>query len=405
MTAGAGMEPDTPGLHWERGAAAALAALPGIGPASLRGLLDAAASPAAAWAAVRDGHLRRPEGRSSGRGIPWTVAAAGVDVAERAASLRRADVGVTWLGGPDYPSRLAGDEQAPGVLFWRGSLDGLQRQCVAVVGTRRCTPDGRVVAAELGRDLAEAGVCVVSGLALGIDGAAQRGAVDSGRPGATVGVAGGGVDVPYPRSHARLWEDVVAIGAIVSEAAPGVPAQSWRFPVRNRVIAGLADLIVVVESHAGGGSLLTVDAALARGTEVRVVPGPVHSPASAGTNRLLMEGAGPVRSAADVLDALGDFRPSPPMDGRPRRRLAAPLPPVVAGAGAPASHSPRASASIAPLHPTTEAVLDAVGWRPMTLNTVVLGCGLGLAAVTAALDDLVERGLVAQERGWWQRRR
>ena len=386
-------------------AAAALAALPGIGPSSLRSVLVAGGSPLSAWEQVREGRLRRPEPRGGARGVPWAVAAAGVDLGERAAALRSGGMAVTWIGRPEYPCRLAGDDEAPAVLFWRGSLEGLDGRCVAVVGTRRCTPDGRAVAAELGRELADAGVCIVSGLALGIDGAAHRGAVGSGRRGATVGVAAGGVDVPYPRSHAALWEDVVVVGAVLSESPPGVAAQAWRFPVRNRVIAGLADMVVVVESHAGGGSLLTVDAALARGIEVRVVPGPVHSPASAGTNRLLMEGAGPVRCAADVLDALGDLRPSPPLTYRrsaaTRRGLAAPLPqrPV-----APSQPAPSAKAGpCGALDPTTAAVLDAVGWQPVTLNTVLLRSGLGLAAVAAALDELAGRGLVVDERGWWQR--
>ena len=173
---------------------------------------------------------------------------------------------------------------------------------MAIVGTRRCTHYGREVAFELGRDLARAGICVVSGLALGIDGAAHAGVLDAlaagHRRGATgsrrsggeagtagpVGVAASGVDVAVPPAPRRLWSRVAAAGAVLSETAPGQPAQAWRFPARNRIIAGLAGAVVVVESHAGGRLDAHRRRRPARGVEVMAVPGPVHSPASAGTN-------------------------------------------------------------------------------------------------------------------------
>ncbi len=241
---------------------------------------------------------------------------------------------MTWPGRPDYPSALVNDPERPGVLFWRGDLRHLARPCVAVVGTRRATLDGRSVAFELGRDLAAAGICVVSGLALGIDGAAHAGALRSARASVArgagaigagpAGVAASGVDVPYPRRHAGLWEQVVTSGVMLSETLPGRPAQAWRFPARNRIIAGLAAMVVVVESHAAGGSLITAEAAMARGIEVRVVPGPVHSSASAGSNQLLYDGPGPVRNAQDVLDGLGIFlAPRRPRSRPPARHAGA----------------------------------------------------------------------------------
>ena len=228
-------------------------------------------------------------------------------------------IGVTWWGAPTYPAALIDDPEPPGVLFWRGSLTALDRPCVALVGTRRATPDGRAIAFELGRDLAAAGVCVVSGLALGIDGAAHAGAV---RGSAGPGAAGHGGCGRQRRRRAlpppppQLWEEVVATGAVVSETLPGAPAEAWRFPVRNRIIAGLSRMVVIVESHRAGGSLITAEAALARGVELRVVPGSVHSAASAGSNQLLYDGPGPVRSARDILDGLGLFRPDPPAADR-----------------------------------------------------------------------------------------
>jgi len=328
-------------------AAAALAALPGMGPVGLGRLLVEAGGPVEAWEWVCRGRWVRPSSaasRAAQAGGSWAGLARGIDVEQRWQCLAAEGVQVTWWGGDDYPAVLVDDPLPPPVLFWRGDLRLLQSRRVAVVGTRRCTPDGAATACQLGRDLAAAGVVVVSGLALGIDGAAHRGALasarglegagieasarrqlcaaraepagppDAGGPGgapvrgrsvAAVAVAGSGVDRPYPARHADLWEQVATSGLLLSEAPPGQPAQAWRFPARNRIIAALAEVVVVVESHVAGGSLLTVDEALARGVEVAAVPGPVRSPASGGTNQLLVDGAIPVRHAGDVLGVLG----------------------------------------------------------------------------------------------------
>jgi DNA processing protein len=395
--------------------AAALSTLPGMGPATLVEVLREW-EPRQAWARIVSGGLKRPPssrlapgrpvadrsvGQSTsvqeeiwfGGGSPrpepavnrttsWAEIARRFDPGPWWAAIAARGIGVTWPGESAYPDALADDPHPPGVLFWRGSLDCLGHPCVAVVGTRNATPDGRAVAYELGRDLATAGVCVVSGLALGIDGAAHLGALDGLAPGGRagpVGVAASGVDVPYPRRHAGLWSRVAAAGAILSETPPGRPAQAWRFPTRNRVIAGLVRMVVVVESHASGGSLITAEAALERGVEVRVVPGPVHSPASAGSNQLLYDGPGPVRSGRDVLDALGMIRPDPePRPGPNRTR---------------------------PLSRAAAAVLEASGWRPASINQIVRRSGVSVAAVQAALDELEAGGYVASDGGWWVRRR
>ncbi len=226
----------------------------------------------------------------------------------------------------------------------------------------------------------------------------------------TVGVAASGVDVPYPLRHRALWQRVVRTGAIVSETPPGRAAQAWRFPARNRIIAGLAKMVVVVESHAGGGSLITAEAAIDRGIEVRVVPGPVHSPASAGSNQLLYDGPGPVRDAQDVLDGLGILRstprPSSPPHERPRGARRPPesrgglWPPAAGGWPEPGLAGRAARVG---LDPAPRAVLDALGWRPTSLNEVVERCALTVAAAARALDELEVRGLVAREGGWWTR--
>lgn len=368
--------------------AAALSSLPGMGPATLVAILRER-PPREAWTAVREGDLgpdlplaTRPAEAA------WQQAAWRLDPEAWWEGWAQAGIEVTWPGDERFPVALRHDPHPPGVLFWRGEIAHLDRPCVAIVGTRSATPEGRAVAFELGHDLACAGVCVVSGLALGIDGAAHTGVLaagdNDGRAG-PVGVAASGVNVPYPRQHARLWERVVEAGAVVSENLPGRPAQAWRFPSRNRVIAGLVQMVVVVESHAAGGSLITAEAALERGIDVRVVPGPVHSPASSGSNQLLYDGPGPVRDAQDVLDAIGLIRSGSRVDSDGAAR-----------------HPRDAEAG---LDAEARSVFDAVGWRPAPLSHVAERSRLGLGAVARILSELEGRGLVTAERGWWCRSR
>ena len=197
---------------------------------------------------------------------------------------------------------FAGDPEPPLLLFCRGDQQLLSlRPRVAIVGTRRCTSVGRQVAYQLGADLAEAGVTIISGLASGIDACAHKGAL---AVGAAVGVAGTGLDVVYPASNKNLWAEVSDSGLLVTECCRSTGPERWRFPARNRLIAGLVDAVIVVESHSKGGALITVDEAIERGCPVMAVPGSVLSPASEGTNSLLADGCIPVRSAVDVIDYL-----------------------------------------------------------------------------------------------------
>ena len=205
---------------------------------------------------------------------------------------------------PGVPGRLVEDRAAPEVLFGRGAFEQLDGPCVALVGTRAATHYGTGVAAELGAELSAAGIVVVSGLAAGIDSAAHEGALAPDRPTPPVAVVGGGVDVVYPASSRRLWARLNSSGGICSEAPSGAGPEAWRFPLRNRLIAALAHVVVVVESHISGGALHTVSAADERGVTVLAVPGSVKSPASAGTNSLIADGCGVARDAPDVLAAL-----------------------------------------------------------------------------------------------------
>ena len=204
-----------------------------------------------------------------------------------------------------FPPRLKAIFDPPRLLYLRGSGEPelLGRRAVGVVGARSCSPYGAQVARMLGRELAAAGLVVVSGLARGIDGEAHRGALESGGP--TVGVLGCGIDRDYPAANASLSRRMEDGGLVVSEYEAGVEPAPWRFPARNRIIAGLCEAVVVVEARERSGALITADFALEEGREVFAVPGEITSALSVGSNALLRLGATPLTGSGDVLEALG----------------------------------------------------------------------------------------------------
>jgi DNA processing protein len=203
-----------------------------------------------------------------------------------------------------YPALLRQLHDPPIRLFVRGAgVDVLSRPSVAVVGARSCSSYGVHVARKLGRQIAGAGAVVVSGLARGVDAEAHRGALDVG--GCTVAVLGCGIDRDYPRAHADLARRIEAAGAVVAEYPPGVEPAPWRFPARNRIVAGLSAATVVVEARERSGALITADFALELGREVYAVPGEITSRLSAGTNELIRQGAAPLVAVDDVLAAVG----------------------------------------------------------------------------------------------------
>ncbi len=226
---------------------------------------------------------------------------------------RIASAGWRWLapGDQEWPRRLAATADPPLGLFVRGRLT--EAHATAVVGSRRATEYGRHVGRLLAEELARAGVVVVSGMARGVDAAAHHGALSAGGP--TVAVWGAGPDRVYPPEHRELAEAIAEAGALVTEFPPGAPPRPHHFPQRNRILAGLADAVVVVEAAARSGALLTARLALDEGREVLAVPGSVLSPVSVGPNALLRMGAAPALGARDVLDALGC--PEPPELRRP----------------------------------------------------------------------------------------
>jgi len=205
----------------------------------------------------------------------------------------------------DLPELLQQIHDPPRTLFLRGAADPeiLARPAVAIVGARACSPYGAQVARVLGRELAAAGLVVVSGLARGIDGEAHRGALDAG--GVTVAVLGCGIDRDYPAAHSELARRICERGLVVSEYEPGVEPAPWRFPARNRIIAGLTAVTVIVEARERSGALITADFALEDGREVFAVPGEITGTLSSGTNRLLRQGASPLTTADDVLELFG----------------------------------------------------------------------------------------------------
>jgi len=366
-----------------RACAAALLGLPGMTPVRCAALLDGMGPPVA-WSAVRAGT------HPGDRARRFTAAARVVDPELVARRYHEVGADVLLPGSRGYPAALVGDPGAPAVLCALGDATVLEaRPAVALVGTRSATPYGAKVASELGRDLAGAGVVVVSGLARGIDAAAHSGALAAG-PGAAppVAVVGTGLDVHYPEEHRTLWERVAGAGAVLSESPLRTGPLPRVFPARNRIIAGLSDVVVVVESLRDGGSLYTAEAAARRAIPVCAVPGSVHSRASAGTNGLLVDGCAPVRDAADVLAAVALARQG--------KGMAAPAP----GRGA----SPRPDRlRTGPADRVERSVWESVDDTPTSVGTVLLRTGLSLSALTAAGEALVARGELTAGAGWWTR--
>lgn len=206
-------------------------------------------------------------------------------------------------GAEGYPRALLDCPTAPPRVWLRGNGAVLDRPCVAIVGTRAATAYGERIAHDLARTLAAAGACVVRGLARGIEAAAHRGALDAG--GATAAVLGTGVDIAYPRAHGRLQHDIGDRGVLVSELAPALAAHGGSFPRRNRIIAALSAVTVVVEAGVKSGALITAAQALELGRTVAVVPGPIDVPQAQGSNELIRDGALPITSVSDAVTLLG----------------------------------------------------------------------------------------------------
>ena len=275
-----------------------------------------------------------------------------------------------------YPAALRVLEDAPILLIVRGRVERLATPAVAIVGARAATRAARTFARRLAFDLARVGVTIVSGLARGIDAEAHRGALEAG--GATIGVLACGIDRIYPPEHRGLAEQMQERGAIVSELPLGALPRPAHFPLRNRIISGLARAVVVVEARERSGSLITVRHALDQGREVFVVPGPVDGPFAAGTNQLLREGARAIRSARDLLDDLG-LDPGP-VDGVP--------------GGGPSGCGGAACAS----DPLAARLLARLAEGPCSRDELLLEAALDPGRLATALVELELAGEIAEER-------
>jgi DNA processing protein len=426
-------------LGEEQRFAAALAGLAGMTPVRLAKLLDGFRAQVA-WGAVLAGtHPGDPQRRFAGP-------ARTTDVSEVGERYEQAGVLVLLPDMEGYPTMLIGDPGAPAVLFALGDPGVLEgRPRVAIVGTRSPTHYGRQMASELASDLAGEGVTVVSGLARGIDGAAHAGVLrlphaDAAPP---VAVVGTGLDVVYPSSNRELWELVAATGAVLSESALGTKPHPGVFPARNRIIAALSDVVVVVESHHNGGSLYTADAAARRSIPVCAVPGSVKSRASDGTNALLVDGCTPVRDAADVLVAVSLARTGtdhamkrselgaiefeddsdidgPTLDGASFSQPSGcspdgavegnggVVPPVPSRRPSPPGGASRrrrveSGRSSRTFAAEQRVVWEAVDDTPTSFETILLRTNLSIAAAAQVCGQLVEEGALLSGPGWWSR--
>ena len=293
--------------------------------------------------------------------------------------MQGAECRLVTLAHPSYPRRLAEIPDPPVALFVRGDL-GPVEPAVAVVGSRRATPAGRELAFALAASLARAGLAIVSGMAVGVDAEAHRGAIAAHGP--TVAVLGGGLGRPYPRANLTLIETVARRGAVVSEYPPTMEPLPRNFPSRNRIISGLSLGVIVVEAAERSGSLITARLAGEQGREVFAVPGPVASPLSRGCHALLKQGAKLVESTADVLDELV-------VEGLSRDPW--PTPPGTAASGGEAPSRPVPAAA--------ERVLRCVDYAPTTMDIVVERSGLTPDVVSSMLLTLELSGHLRSEPG------
>jgi DNA processing protein len=313
------------------------------------------------------------------------AAAATPAVADRLQGVHGALLEATrvWLAGPghdllawddpDYPKALLDSGDAPPVLFFMGRREVLRRPAFAIVGSRHATPQGCENARAFAEALSRAGLTIVSGLALGVDGAAHEGALRG--EGSTIACVGTGPDRVYPARHRELAHVIALSGAIVTEFPPGTPPLRQNFPRRNRLISGLARGVLVVEATLSSGSLVTARLAGEQGRDVFAIPGSIHSPFSMGCHRLIREGAKLVETAQDVLDELG---------------ISAPV----------AAPADRGGEGGQPRH----AVIEALGGDPCDLDVLIARTRMGPDALAAALVELELEGQVAAlPGGRWQR--
>lgn len=337
--------------------------LPGIGGGRIRQLLSHFPTLADAWSA--------PEAELKRSGLSDKIAAnivesrREVDLDAEMARLEQFKAWLLRLDDPRYPETLRHVDDAPPLLYVRGTLEEADARALAVVGTRKATKHGRDVTYELCRRLAENGLTIVSGLAHGIDTAAHNGALDGG--GRTIAVLGNGVDKAYPQENRDLARRIVSSGAVISEFPIGTPPHGKNFPRRNRIISGLSLGVLVAEAPIASGAIITAELALEQGREVFALPGSITNKMAAGTNRLIQDGAKLVMDERDILDEL-NIR-------HEKRQTRA--------------HTEQ----VAPANDKESAVLALLGAEPIHIDEIIRMSGLSVAEVTSTLTVLELKGL------------
>ncbi len=358
----------------------ALHRVDGIGPRRLCAALSCLGTPSRVW------HAPEPALGQIPGFTPHVVGALlaarrAIDPGDQAERLTAGGVAATAIADIAYPDRLRHIADPPLLLFHKGPLPDWSR-VVAVVGTRHSTEYGETQARRFGRDLAAAGVLVLSGMARGIDTAAHDGALNAG--GRTVAVLGCSPDLVYPPQNRHIYDRILTSGMpLVSEYPPGTPPLAWRFPARNRLVAAIAHAVVVVEAPEKSGALITATHASDFGTEVMVVAGPADSPRFAGSHKLLRDGASFVRHAADALADLGWLEAQIDPASGTTGQLALPLAAAAAGA-------------FSPIEVAILRELSGVGDRPDNLASRL---GLPVSEVLSALTGLLLKGLVSRQAG------
>ena len=338
----------------------------GVGPLRLARLRQHFGSLDAAWhaseAALRDSGLDSRTLRN------LLEARRTLDLGEIQQRLDSLGAAALTLEDPDYPDLLRELPDAPPVLYVRGTLSASDAWTIAIVGTRKATAYGRDTAYRLAADFAHEGITVVSGLALGIDAAAHKGALDNG--GRTLAVLPCGIDTIYPPEHRALAQDIMNRGALVTDFPPGTQAEGKNFPPRNRIISGLALGVIVVEAPLKSGALLTVDSASEQGREVFAVPGQASMAASKGSNRLIQDGAKLIMSVDDVLNELNLTRSG----GETRAAVR----------------------EIVPENETERALLACLGEEARHIDELCRASGLPIATVSSTLALMELKGQIRQ---------
>ncbi len=290
-------------------------------------------------------------------------------------------------GEPGWPERLEHLGSPPARLWVRGVLPAGDTACVAVVGSRRATPGGLLTAREIAVHLVREGITVISGMARGIDAAAHLGALDGG--GTTLAVLGCGIDVCYPREHHALRDRIAASGCVISEDAGDAPPDTWRFPRRNRLIAALAEAVIVVEGTARSGALSTARWGADLGREILAVPGSIRSPCSEGTNLLIRDGVRPFLCIGDLFEAVPELRRG--------ALVGAPGQLAIALTSAPNTAAPPMGA--AGDDAFLRRVLDGLGPDPVHPDELAVALGMESAPLAAALTTLQLRGAITDVYG------